>query len=150
VRVTSLAAAMLGARVDEEQLARPQLAPSRREVQHRAVVAGGDDRLEREEVTARAKERRLERDLQLAFRPAGLDQRDKLREARPGRLGGNAHALELDVILRPPGVDERVAERAVGVGCGAQPAHRPSAYPRFQLVQRPRPLRHALAVALEP
>ena len=65
---------------------------------------------------------------------ARLDQAHQLGEARPGGLLGDAHALQLDVVLRPPHADQLVAQLLVGVGRGAQPAHGAPAQPVLQLV----------------
>ena len=114
------------------------------------MVARRDDRLEREEVAAVAQERRLERHLQLALASAGLDQRHELREAGPRRLGGDSHPFQLDVVLRPPDADQRVAQLGVRLRRHAKPAHGPAAHERLELVERTRLLGHALAVSLEP
>ena len=115
------------------------------------MVAGGDDRLVGQGVAARAQERRLERDLQLALRHARLDQADELREARPCRLLRDPHALQLDVVLRPPHADQLVPQLLVGA-VAAAPSRRTGRPPSqsSSSSQRPRALRHALAVALEP
>ena len=47
-------------------------------------------------------------------------------------------------------MDQRVAQLDVGLGDRAEPAHRPAADPRVELVQRARALGHPFAVALEP
>src|SRR5439155_9176691 len=62
VRASDVArvAAVLGAGVDQQEVAVAELARRRREVQDGGVVVRGDDRLEREEVDAVQEERRLE------------------------------------------------------------------------------------------
>ena len=103
-----------------------------------------------QEVPARAQERRLDRDLQLALRHARLDQPHELGEAGPCGGLGHTHPLQLHVVLRPPHADQLVAQLLVRVGRGAEPPHGAPAQPLLQLVHRARSLRHALAVALEP
>ena len=145
-------AAILGAGVDEEQVAGAELPRGRREVQNGGVVAGRDDRLEGEEVAAVGEEGGLERDLQLALGAPRLDQRDELGEAGASGLTGGPHPVELDRVLGTPHPDQRVAELDVGVRHRhlAEPPDLPVADPALQLRQRAGSLGHALAVALEP
>ncbi len=96
-------------RIDEEQVTVSERPRSRREVQDCSVVAGRDDCVERGEVAAVAKERGLERDLQLTLAPAGLDRCSKLREAGACRLDDRTHPFQLDVVLRPPDTNQLVA-----------------------------------------
>jgi hypothetical protein len=119
-------------------------------VQDGRVVAGGEDRLERERVAAVAQERRLEVHLQLALGGACGDQLHQRREAGAGRRLGRAHALELDLVLGAADADERVAQLDVGVRARAERACGPAGKPLLQLVQWPGAVGDALAVAVEP
>ena len=62
-------AAVLGPRVDEQKITVAQIPGSRREVQDGSVIARRHDRLKRQEITAGAQERSLDRDLQLTLGP---------------------------------------------------------------------------------
>src|SRR5262249_17671422 len=117
VRASDVAvvAAILGAGVDQHQLAGLQPPISGWKVQDRRVRAAGDDRVERDSVGTVAEELRLELDLERAFGAPRLDQLDEPREARCGRTLGTAHPLELEFVLRTADVIE-VATQLVRQG----------------------------------
>ena len=118
-------AAVLGAGVDQDQVAVGEPARARREVQHRRVRAAADDRVEGERVGAAPEEGRLELDLQLALAPSRLDQRRDVREAGArGPLGG-AHPRQLDGVLLAPDVVQAVAQVGLELGRRGDLRHAP-------------------------
>jgi hypothetical protein len=77
------------------------------------VRAAGNDRLERQRVRASAEEVDLQLDLQVALCSARVDQRFERDKAGTCRLLRRPHPRQLDLVLRPANLRERVAQLLV-------------------------------------
>ena len=112
--------AVVGARVDEDEVPADQPAIGGHEVQDGRVGAGADDRVVGHRVGARTQGGGLQLHLDRAFGAALHQERHRGSERGAGGALGHAHALELDLVLWDGGRRQaRAADRRSAPGRNA-------------------------------